>query len=317
MSSTVGETLKRIYKACSLHSALLPRSDLEDLTCPHCDGGFVEEMETDDRQSEATLADPDRDVDEALPLPMPHTIMHGHTHMHSPHPGMFVVSMNSRPTAGRAARSGLPFIFPGSIGAGASNAGETAPRHPLDTLLSQLGRLGGINLAMPGVHGNPADYEWGAGGLDAIITRLLNNVEGAGPPPADANRIEKLPTVKITSRQVEMNVQCSVCFDDFTLNEDVKVLPCKHHYHKDCIVPWLELHGTCPVCRIDLNGSDTTTTEFEANIGETLGSIETEPQSQHGNDTSPSAANTNNSAGSIEHSSRHLFRAPLRDDDID
>lgn len=51
-------------------------------------------------------------------------------------------------------------------------------------------------------HGNPGDYVWGPGGLDAIITQLLNNVEGAGPPPADADKIDRLPTVKISSVQV-------------------------------------------------------------------------------------------------------------------
>ena len=51
-------------------------------------------------------------------------------------------------------------------------------------------------------HGNPGDYVWGPGGLDAIITQLLNNVEGSGPPPADKDKINKLPTVKITQSQV-------------------------------------------------------------------------------------------------------------------
>lgn len=51
-------------------------------------------------------------------------------------------------------------------------------------------------------HGNPGDYVWGPAGLDAIITQLLNNVEGSGPPPADQDTIDKLPTVKITQSQV-------------------------------------------------------------------------------------------------------------------
>lgn len=51
-------------------------------------------------------------------------------------------------------------------------------------------------------HGNPGDYVWGPGGLDAIITQLLNNVEGSGPPPADKEKIDRLPTVKVTASQV-------------------------------------------------------------------------------------------------------------------
>jgi len=36
-------------------------------------------------------------------------------------------------------------------------------------------------------------------------------------------------------------LQCNICMEDFQLNEHVRGLPCKHMYHGDCIVPWLEL----------------------------------------------------------------------------
>ena len=47
----------------------------------------------------------------------------------------------------------------------------------------------------------------------------------------------------------DANLQCSVCWDDFKLDEDVRQLRCEHIFHEDCIIPWLELHNTCPVCR--------------------------------------------------------------------
>jgi len=48
---------------------------------------------------------------------------------------------------------------------------------------------------------------------------------------------------------IENKLQCSVCWEDFTLGERVRKLNCDHLFHTDCIVPWLGLHGTCPICR--------------------------------------------------------------------
>lgn len=121
-----------------------------------------------------------------------------------------------------------------------------------------LGAGGGgahVHLVGPGfpIHGNPRDYAWGRGGLDTIITMLLNQVDGAGPPPMDRDNIQEIPTVKITEQQVQSSGSCSVCWEDFSVGEELKQLECDHFFHGPCIIPWLELHGTCPVCRKVLN----------------------------------------------------------------
>ena len=41
---------------------------------------------------------------------------------------------------------------------------------------------------------------------------------------------------------------CSVCVDDFVKGQDIRVLPCKHKFHPECIDPWLlNVSGTCPL----------------------------------------------------------------------
>lgn len=45
---------------------------------------------------------------------------------------------------------------------------------------------------------------------------------------------------------------CSICLDDFMLRQEVKTLPCLHHFHTGCIEEWLRQQGrsvSCPVCK--------------------------------------------------------------------
>ncbi|NWI15904.1 RN115 ligase, partial [Crypturellus soui] len=56
----------------------------------------------------------------------------------------------------------------------------------------------------------------------------------------------------------DTGLECPVCKEDYALAEQVRQLPCNHFFHSSCIVPWLELHDTCPVCRKSLSGEDST-----------------------------------------------------------
>lgn len=44
------------------------------------------------------------------------------------------------------------------------------------------------------------------------------------------------------------NYVCPICTDDFVKGQDVRVLPCNHQFHPECIDPWLvNVSGTCPL----------------------------------------------------------------------
>ena len=57
---------------------------------------------------------------------------------------------------------------------------------------------GGGGIPMMPLYGNPGDYAWGRGGFDSIVTQLLNQMDGTGPPPMSENNIKSIPTVKGT-----------------------------------------------------------------------------------------------------------------------
>ncbi|XP_053337282.1 RING finger protein 215 [Clarias gariepinus] len=42
---------------------------------------------------------------------------------------------------------------------------------------------------------------------------------------------------------------CAVCLEQYTTNQCLRVLPCLHEFHRDCVDPWLLLQQTCPLCK--------------------------------------------------------------------
>lgn len=42
---------------------------------------------------------------------------------------------------------------------------------------------------------------------------------------------------------------CSICHDEFAIDDAVLKLPCRHMYHEGCVTCWLLSHNTCPLCR--------------------------------------------------------------------
>lgn len=41
---------------------------------------------------------------------------------------------------------------------------------------------------------------------------------------------------------------CSICTEDFEMGQDIRLLPCNHQFHPECVDPWLlNVSGTCPL----------------------------------------------------------------------
>ncbi|RDD39918.1 E3 ubiquitin-protein ligase RNF115 [Trichoplax sp. H2] len=142
--------------------------------------------------------------------------------------------------------------------------------------------------ALFNLHSSPGDYAWGRGGLDDIISQFLSNLgDSSGPPPAKKSIIDDLPHEVITSEILETNSECPICKEEFKVKDTARKLPCQHYFHSQCIVQWLQRHGTCPVCRLNLaEGSPSE----EANNGGNSSSR------RSGNSRSPNISNSSRSS---------------------
>ncbi|KAJ3708152.1 hypothetical protein LUZ61_011857 [Rhynchospora tenuis] len=88
-----------------------------------------------------------------------------------------------------------------------------------------------------------------------ILASQIDNAIRSGNPPAAKGVVESLPTIVLSAEKEA--VTCAICKDEMAVEEKVTKLPCGHFYHKDCIVPWLGIRNSCPVCRFELPTDDT------------------------------------------------------------
>lgn len=66
--------------------------------------------------------------------------------------------------------------------------------------------------------------------------------------------LSKIPTrnIKNSDKEVSEAECCAVCIEPYKASDVVRLLPCRHEFHKVCVDPWLLEHRTCPMCKMDI-----------------------------------------------------------------
>jgi len=91
----------------------------------------------------------------------------------------------------------------------------------------------------------------------SIYMRLLTNLL---PPnyedvklTVEEEELEKIPIELYKNLDLEVkkdNTNCIICRDEYKDDDNIRLLSCKHIYHKDCIDNWLKEYSyKCPHCR--------------------------------------------------------------------
>ncbi|XP_047330444.1 E3 ubiquitin protein ligase RIE1-like [Impatiens glandulifera] len=48
------------------------------------------------------------------------------------------------------------------------------------------------------------------------------------------------------------DAECCICLNEYEDGTDLHALPCGHHFHAQCIVKWLKMNATCPLCKYNI-----------------------------------------------------------------
>eukprot|EP00475_Leptophrys_vorax_P013893 TRINITY_DN2023_c0_g1_i1.p1 TRINITY_DN2023_c0_g1~~TRINITY_DN2023_c0_g1_i1.p1 ORF type:complete len:418 (-),score=79.27 TRINITY_DN2023_c0_g1_i1:34-1287(-) len=59
------------------------------------------------------------------------------------------------------------------------------------------------------------------------------------------SEVKKSDEIEFSTRE---SANCCICLGDYEKNEQVRVLGCGHHFHKECVDVWLIEKLKCPVC---------------------------------------------------------------------
>lgn len=87
--------------------------------------------------------------------------------------------------------------------------------------------------------------------VDSTDLLMLNRVEDPGVPESFLDTLER-----VDIKSLKDDDTCPICTIDYKSDEHPLVveLPCnsKHRFDLECISPWLKVHKTCPLCRVDV-----------------------------------------------------------------
>ena len=90
-------------------------------------------------------------------------------------------------------------------------------------------------------------------GLERDATRRANEEK---PKPMTQATLCKLRKTTVDIDMLCSQPSCPVCSEDFQLEMRIIKMPCSHIFHAPCVLPWLDVKRTWPICRFELTEGD-------------------------------------------------------------
>jgi len=76
------------------------------------------------------------------------------------------------------------------------------------------------------------------------------------PKGLNKRQIDRFPTFKVITQSSQLDDRCTICMDDYEVDQTLMTLRCFHIFHEGCIRTWLEENDKCPICMNSASTSD-------------------------------------------------------------
>lgn len=82
------------------------------------------------------------------------------------------------------------------------------------------------------------------------ITNTDDHTTSSSPVARRQQPLQLQPSTSLNHDSLSFNAMCSICLEEYEEGEMLRMLPCHHMFHTECIVPWLtERFPNCPLCK--------------------------------------------------------------------
>ncbi|BAT84482.1 E3 ubiquitin-protein ligase RDUF1-like [Vigna umbellata] len=166
----------------------------------------------------------------------------------------FLEEVQTPPQSRRSTRAGSPFNPVIVLRGGNGNENASANESENDVASGNFELYYNDGVSGPGPSGlrplpaGVTDFLMGSSGFDHLLDQLDGTTVRLDRAASKA-AIESMPVVKILASHAHAESHCAVCMENFQVDCDAREMPCGHVYHSECIVPWLSVRNSCPVCR--------------------------------------------------------------------
>ncbi|MEY5045774.1 MAG: hypothetical protein RL713_999, partial [Bacteroidota bacterium] len=217
------------------HECNREMNHVDGLQCIYCNSEFIEEMENPEMISEADI----QGILQGILQGTGQRIVQGTGQNQPLH---HILDQALGPFIQRLAQYNTPTIIVGAT------RSDTTPS--LDTALESLFLHYQSNLPLfttgPIFEFFQSNGQQGTGEFDTLLHQLFQNHS------PQLMGLQKEQMDALPRKKMDQEGECCVCKIEYEMGQVVVELFCKHVFHQECILGWVGINATCPICRFSL-----------------------------------------------------------------